>query len=66
VEYCAHCSGGTSQTKRKWIERFFSWVKNSGWLRKTRHRGHARLDFNFSLAASAYNLVRMLKLPATA
>lgn len=54
----------TSQKRRKWIERFFSWVKNSSRLRKTRHRGHPNLNFNFALAASAYNLIRMRQLTA--
>jgi transposase len=55
---------GQSQKKRKWIERFFSWIKHSGRLRKTRHTGHPRLHFNFTLAAAAYNLVRMRRLMA--
>jgi len=53
-----------SQKKRKWIERFFSWLKNTAQLRKTRHRGHRKLDWNFPLAAAAYNLVRMATLTA--
>lgn len=51
-----------SQKKRKWIERFFSWLKNTAHLRKTRHRGHRKLDWNFTLAAAAYNLIRMANL----
>ena len=55
-----------SQKKRKWIERFFSWLKNTANLRKTRHRGHRKLDWNFTFAAAAYNLVRIARLtPAT-
>jgi IS5 family transposase len=53
---------GVSQKKRKWIERFFGWLKNTAQLRKTRHRGHRKLDWNFTLAAAAYNLVRIAKL----
>jgi transposase len=53
-----------SQKKRKWIERFFGWLKNTATLRKTRHRGHRKLDWNFTLAAAAYNLVRMATLTA--
>ena len=53
-----------SQKKRKWIERFFAWLKNTAQLRKTRHRGHRRLDWNFTLAAAAYNLVRIATLTA--
>ena len=47
------------QKKRKWIERFFSWLKTTAQLRKTRHRGHRKLNWNFTLAAAAYNLTRM-------
>jgi transposase len=54
-----------SQKKRKWIERFFSWLKNTAQLRKTRHRGHRKLNWNFTLAAAAYNLTRMATLTAT-
>ncbi len=52
------------QKKRKWIERFFSWLKTTAQLRKTRHRGHRKLDWNFTLAAAAYNLTRMATLTA--
>jgi transposase len=53
-----------SQKKRKWIERFFSWLKTTAGLRKTRHRGHPKLNWNFALAAAAYNLTRMAHLLA--
>ena len=53
-----------SQKKRKWIERFFSWLKTTAPLRKTRHRGHPKLNWNFTLAAAAYNLVRIATLTA--
>jgi len=52
------------QKKRKWIERFFSWLKTTAQLRKTRHRGHRKLNWNFTLAAAAYNLTRMATLTA--
>jgi hypothetical protein len=48
-----------SQKKRKWIERFFSWLKTTAGLRKTRHRGHKKLAWNIALAAAAYNLTRI-------
>lgn len=51
-----------SQKKRRWIERFFAWLKSTAQLRKTRHRGHAKLNWNVTLAAAAYNLVRMATL----
>lgn len=31
---------GASQKKRKWVERFFAWLKTTANLNKTRHRGH--------------------------
>lgn len=55
-----------SQRKRKGVERFFGWLKTTAQLAKTRHRGHRKLDWNFTLAAAAYNLVRMATLTATA
>jgi transposase len=55
-----------SQKKRKWVERFFGWLKNTACLAKTRHRGHRKLRWNFTLAAAAYNLVRMANLSAIA
>ena len=53
-----------AQRKRKWIERFFAWLKTTAGLAKTRHRGHPKLDWNLSLAAAAYNLTRMARLLA--
>jgi transposase len=50
-----------SQKRRKWIERFFAWLKTTAGLRKTRHRGHRKLDWNFTFAA-AYNLTRLATL----
>jgi transposase len=52
------------QKKRKWIERFFSWLKTTAPMRKTRHQGHRKLHWNFTLAAAAYNLTRMATLLA--
>jgi transposase len=51
-----------SQKRRKWVERFFGWLKTTANLAKTRHRGHRKLHRNFTLAAAAYNLVRMATL----
>ena len=53
-----------SQKKRKWVERFFGWMKTTANLAKTRHRGHRKLNWNFTLAAAAYNLVRITTLTA--
>ncbi|PKN59610.1 MAG: IS5/IS1182 family transposase [Deltaproteobacteria bacterium HGW-Deltaproteobacteria-11] len=47
---------------RKRIEEVFGWIKTVGNLRKTRHRGTAKVNWYFVLALSAYNLVRMRNL----
>jgi Transposase DDE domain len=44
----------------------FGWAKTSGGMRKTRHRGTDRVGWMFTLTATAYNLVRLPKLLATA
>jgi len=51
-----------SQCIRKRIEEGFGYIKTVAALRKTRHRGTARVGFVFTLAAAAYNLVRIPKL----
>jgi transposase len=51
---------------RKRIEEAFGWIKTTGSLRKTRHRGTQRVDWMFTLTAAAYNLIRLPKLMATA
>jgi transposase len=55
-----------SQRKRKLVEKIFGWLKVVAGLRKTKFRGRRRVDWIFSLAAAAFNLMRMAKLiPAT-
>jgi transposase len=53
-----------SQQKRKRIEEIFGWLKTVAGLRKTRHRGVARVRWMFTFALAAYNLVRMRNLAA--
>jgi transposase len=53
-----------SQQKRKRVEEIFGWVKTIAGLRKTRHRGVARVGWMFTFALAAYNLVRMRNLAA--
>jgi transposase len=56
-----------SQRKRKRVEEIFGWVKTVGSLRKTRHRGVELVDWMFTLALAAYNMVRIRNLtPAPA
>jgi IS5 family transposase len=51
-----------SQWRRKRVEEIFGWLKTVAGLRKTRHRGIARVGWIFTFAAAAYNLVRMRNL----
>ena len=55
-----------SQKKRKRIEECFGWLKTVALLRKVRHRGTLKVDWIFTLACAAYNLVRMRNLMASA
>ncbi len=62
-----HPGYAISQQKRKRVEEIFGWLKTVGGLRKTRHRGLARVGWMFTFALAAYNLVRMRNLlPAPA
>jgi hypothetical protein len=54
----------TTRRVRKRIEEAFGWIKTVGGLRKTRHRGTARVGWLFTLTATACNLVRLPKLLA--
>jgi IS5 family transposase len=53
-----------SQRIRKRIEEAFGWAKTVAGLRKMRHRGLPKVDWQFTLAMAAYNLVRLPKLLA--
>jgi hypothetical protein len=53
-----------SQKKRKRIEECFGWLKTIALLRKVRHRGTLKVDWIFTFACAAYNLVRMRSLMA--
>ena len=59
-------SYGISQKKRKRIEECFGWLKTIALLRKVRHRGTLKVDWLFTFACAAYNLVRMRNLMAAA
>jgi transposase len=61
-----HPGYAVSQRKRKCVEEIFGWMKTVGLLRKTRHRGLARVGWMFTFAAAVYNLVRMRTLAAVA
>ena len=55
-----------SQQKRKRIEEIFGWLKTVAGLRKTRHRGAARVGWMFRFALAVYNLIRMRNLLSAA
>jgi IS5 family transposase len=60
-----HAGYALSQRARKRIEEVFGWMKTIGGLRKLRHRGGARVDWQFLFTAAVYNLVRMRNLAAS-
>ena len=57
-----HAGYVVSQRLRKRVEEVFGWKKTVGGLRKLRYIGQARNALCFTMAASAYNLVRIAKL----
>ena len=59
-----HDGYGRSQTRRAMIECIFGWGKQHGTMRKTKHRGIARVAADFMLNLIAYNLIRIPKLLA--
>jgi len=61
-----HTGYDTSQRIRKRIEEIFGWMKTVGGFRRTRYRGLERTQLAGYLVATAYNLVRMVRLVASA
>jgi transposase len=59
-----HLGYAVSQKKRKRIEECFGWLKTIALMRKLRHRGVCTVDWIFTFACAAYNLVRMRNLAA--
>ena len=57
-----HEGYAVSQRKRKRVEEVFGWLKTVALQRKTRFRGPDRVGWMFTLAAAAYNLIRMRNL----
>jgi transposase len=57
-----HPGYAVSQRIRKRIEEAFGWIKEVALLRRARHRGKARIGWQFTLAAAAYDLIRLPKL----
>jgi hypothetical protein len=59
-----HAGYAHSQRIRKRIEEAFGWIKTVAGLRRTKLRGLPKVDWSFTFAAAAYNLVRVPKLLA--
>ena len=57
-----HPGYAVSQRKRKRVEEVFGWLKTVALMRKVRHRGRQLVRWMFTLAAAAYNLVRIRNL----
>ena len=57
-----HAGYAVSQRIRKRIEEAFGRIKEIALQRRARHRGKARVGWQFTLAAAAYNLIRLPKL----
>jgi transposase len=57
-----HAGYQISIKQRKRIEHIFGWLKTTALMRKLHHRGRTLVEWMFTLALSAYSLVRMAKL----
>jgi len=57
-----HAGYAISQRIRKRVEEIFGWMKTVGGFRRTRYRGLERTQLAGYLVATAYNLVRMVRL----
>ena len=57
-----HPGYAVSQRCRKRVEEVFGWLKTVGLLRKTRHRGCARVGWMLTFTTAVYNLVRIRNL----
>ena len=61
-----HATYRLSQIIRKRIEEPFGWIKSAGGFAKTRLRGLAKVGWQFTFNAAAYNAIRLPKLLAGA
>lgn len=57
-----HRGYGMSQSRRAMIECIFGWSKQHGTMRRSKHRGIARVAADFLLNLIGYNLIRIPKL----
>jgi transposase len=61
-----HVGYRASQIVRKRIEEAFGWAKAAAGFARARHRGLARVGWQFTLAMAAYDLIRLPKLLSSA
>jgi transposase len=61
-----HAGYAISQRIRKRVEEIFGWMKTVGGFRRTRYLGLEKTQLAGYLVATAYNLVRMVRLVASA
>jgi transposase len=61
-----HTGYAASQVMRKLVEHPFGWIKSVAGLWQVKHRGQAKVGWNFALAIAAYNLTRMRTLVTAA
>ena len=61
-----HAAYAVSQRKRKLVEEAFGWAKTIAGIAKVKVRRLARVRHHFTLAMTAYNLIRMPRLLAEA
>jgi transposase len=61
-----HSGYAISQRIRKRIEEGFGWMKTIAGLKKTKYRGLDKVGWSFTMAAAAYNLIRLPKLMGAA
>jgi hypothetical protein len=57
-----HSGYAVSIRIRKSIEEAFGWAKTVAGLRKACHRGLPKIEWQFTFAMAAYNLIRLPKL----
>jgi transposase len=61
-----HAGYAASQVVRKLVEHPFGWIKSVAGLWQVKHRGLAKVGWNFALAIAAYDLIRMRTLSEAA
>jgi transposase len=57
-----HPGYAISQVARKMVEHPFGWMKAAAGLWQVKHRGRPKVDWDFTLAMAAYNLIRIRNL----